>query len=159
MNRNFTSRFGVLILVAMLSVGLPVPAAMAAPPLDVHITVLATIDITIDDPFLATGPAVDAGLLCPSGYQHELSVKESGPPSDDSFRILRIVKRFVCDDLTGTFDLKLIVRLDLVSGNTTAQWNVVGGTGAYAGLHGNGKLIGTAGAPGTILDEYDGKLH
>jgi hypothetical protein len=37
---------------------------------------------------------------------------------------------------------------------------VVGGTGAYSGLHGGGTLVGTAVDPGiSIQDEYSGKLH
>ena len=158
MNRNFKSSFGVLILVSILSIVLPIPAVMAAAPLDVHIEVLATIDPT-PDPFTATGSAVDAGLLCATGYQDELSFNVSGPPGGN-FRILRVVKRFVCDDGSGTFDLRLVARLDFINHNTTGHWNVIGGTGDYARLHGNGKLIGIPIEPGSsILDVYDGRMH
>lgn len=149
----------VLALVVILSIGLPVSTVTAAPPLDVHIEVVATIDITISDPFVASGPAVDAGLLCPTGQQSELSVQTSGPPAGN-FRILRIVKQFVCDDGSGTFDISMVVRLDLLTHETTANWRVTGGTGYYAGLHGNGKLVGRPIDPGiSILDLYDGRLH
>lgn len=158
MYRDFKSIFGVLILVAILSVVLPAPMVSAEAPLDVHIEVFATIAPS-DDPFIASGPAVDEGLLCPTGTESELSVRVAGPPEGD-FRILRVVKQFVCADGSGTFDVNLVVRLDLESSYTTARWNIIGGTGDYAGLHGSGELTGIPQNPGvTILDIYDGQLH
>jgi hypothetical protein len=86
-------------------------------------------------------------------------VKIAGPPNG-SFRILHLTKRFSCADSSGTFDIKLVVRLNLTTHETTANWKVSDGTGAYASLHGNGKLIGIPVVPGTsILDIYDGRMH
>ena len=50
--------------------------------------------------------------------------------------------------------------LDQTDGTTTANWRVIGGTGDYAMLHGNGKLVGTPIVLGaSILDLYTGQLH
>ncbi|MAU11746.1 MAG: hypothetical protein CL607_18115 [Anaerolineaceae bacterium] len=158
MKKHFQPGFTMLVLIAILSILFVVPTALASPPLDVHIEVLATID-PAPDAFVASGPAVDVGLLCSTGYQYELSVETSGPPAGDFF-MLKVVKQFVCDDGSGTFDLKLVVRLDLIDSSTTAHWNVLAGTGAYAGLHGNGDLVGIPLDPGvSIVDLYDGRIH
>jgi hypothetical protein len=132
--------------------------ALAAPPLDAHIVVSATIDPD-PDPFVASGSAVSAGMLCSSGQATDLSVDVTSPPSG-KFNILKVLKHFECDDESGTFDVKLVVKLDLTTHETTAQWIVVGGTGSYAALHGSGKLVGTPIVPGeSITDVYDGKIH
>jgi len=152
MNRKF--KFSVLV--TALSIVLTVVPVMAAPPLEVHIE--HPYDPT-PGPFTATGPAVDTGVVCPTGDVFDLSFKRSGPPGG-TFRILRVLKQFLCDDGSGTFDVKLVVRLDLTTPGTTASWRVVGGTGDYVGLHGNGKLVGIPIVPGSgILDIYDGRMH
>jgi len=73
---------------------------------------------------------------------------------------MSLVKRFECGDASGTFDVKLIVRLDNTTGETTARWLVVAGTDSYANLHANGSLVGTPIILGTsIHDVYDGMAH
>jgi hypothetical protein len=155
MNRSQRISF-LLVALSSFLVAFPV---MAASPLDVHIEVSTLIDTSVPDPFVASGPAIDSGLLCSIGLVSDASVDVVGPP-DGEFSVLRILKRFSCDDGSGTFDIKLVVRLDLETHETTANWVVVGGTGDYAGIHGNGKLAGTPIDPGiSILDVYDGKVH
>lgn len=154
-----SKKLNLSALVAVLSIGLAVVPVMAAPPLDVHIEVPEIIAPGTLDPFTATGPAVVIGIVCPSGDVEDLSVIVSGPPGG-TFRILRIVKRLVCDDGSGTFDVKLVARLDLTTNETTANWKIIEGTGDYLGLHGNGKLIGIPIVPGiSIRDIYDGRMH
>ena len=52
------------------------------------------------------------------------------------------------------------VKLEKATSNTTANWKIAGGTGAYGALKGNGKLVGTALTPTvSIVDVYDGKVH
>jgi hypothetical protein len=81
-------------------------------------------------------------------------------PSGPTIRILDVLKRFTCGDGSGAVHVRLLVRLDLTTHETTATWHVQGGTGDYAGLSGNGKLVGTPIDPGvSILDVYDGKLQ
>ena len=145
------------VLIAIMLLAVTVSAAFAAPPMDVHIEADEFIG-TSGEVFVATGSAVDAGLVCATGTVDDVSVDVSGSPSG-SFRILKVLKRFNCDD-GGTFDVKLNVRLDLTTNETTARWKIVGGTGDYAGLGGNGSLVGTPIVPGTsIHDVYDGSVH
>jgi len=157
MNWRTKLGFGVLAI-AIIIIVLPVFTVLAVPPLDVHIEADEVIGPG-SDPFIASGPAVDAGIMCPNGDVTDVSASVSGPPNG-TFRILRVHKHFVCADGSGTFDIKMVVRLDLITSWTTARWNLIGGTGAYAGLHGTGSLIGIPDVPNTsIYDIYDGKLH
>lgn len=155
MNRKLT----LAVLIALLMLGIVVVPAMAIKPLDVQIDVPENSVGPTPDNFVASGPAVVGGILCPSGTVIDLNVWTSGPPAGN-FRILHVTKQFTCGDGTGTFDVDLVVRLDLATDETTANWKVVGGTEDYSKLKGNGKLIGTPGGSGAIIDdEYVGKLH
>jgi hypothetical protein len=155
MNKKLT----LAVLIALLLLGIVVVPAMAIKPLDVQINVPENSVGPIPDNFTASGPAVFDGILCPSGTVIDLDWWTSGPPAGN-FRILHVTKQFTCDDDSGSFDVDLVVRLDLVTDETTANWKVVGGTGDYSKLKGNGKLIGTPGGIGAIIDdEYLGKLH
>ena len=145
--------FTTLVLAA-----LSVSTAFAAPPLALHIEVDEVI-ATSGETFFASGASVLAGEVCPTGTVEDLSTTASGAPGGP-ITILQVVKRFTCADLSGTFDVRLVVRLDNLTHYTTANWRVVSGTGAYAGLHGNGSLAGTPIDPGlSIRDVYDGKVH
>jgi hypothetical protein len=155
MNKKYSFPVVVLIVIAILAISTSV--ALAAPPLGLHIEVTEYIN-TSGESFVATGPAVVAGLVCPSGTVDDLSVVVKGNPSS-GFRTLHVLKRFNCDG-GGTFDVKMKVRLNLTTNATTARWNIKSGTGAYAGLKGNGSLVGTPIVPGlSIFDVYDGKAH
>ena len=155
MNKKFVFPGIVVIVAAILIVSTSV--ALAAPPLGLHIEVTEYIN-TSGEAFAASGPAVDAGIVCASGTVNDVSVVVNGNPSS-GFRTLHVLKRFNCNG-GGTFDVKMKVRLDLTTNATTARWNIVSGTGAYAGLKGNGSLVGNPIVPGTsILDVYDGKAH
>jgi hypothetical protein len=149
----------LIILVVAIFIVLTAVPAMAAQPLEVQIEAPSTIDPEDADPFQAVGPAVDDGLLCASGEVFDLSGQASGPPEGSRLNI-KVVKRFVCADGSGTFDVKLIAKLDLTTGETTGSWVVAGGTGKFAALHGSGQLSGFPIEPGvSILDVYDGKMH
>jgi hypothetical protein len=146
------------VLVAFLAIVLVVVPVIAAPPLGVHIEV-EKLFLPGSDPFVASGPAVGAGVVCAQGLVEDLEVRTSGPPAG-SFRRLRVLKQFTCDDASEIFDVRLVVRLDLTTNETTANWKFVGGTGSYTSLRGNGKLVGIPIVPGvSILDLYNGKVH
>lgn len=155
MNRKVRLSF----LLAVLALALTVTPALAAwPPLRVHIEAPTTIAPTAD-PFTASGPAVDAGLVCPAGEVTDLSNVATDLPGG-RFRILRVLKQFDCDDASGTFNVRLLVLLDLETHYTVALWRVAGGTAAYASLRGNGTLYGVPIVPGaSILDVYDGRVR
>ena len=147
------------ILIAMLLLVGNVSMVVAAPPEPIHIEVLEYPgDWETPEPFTASGDAVTKGMVCATGEVVDLSVtvnSASGP-----YLILWIDKQFTCDDLSGTFDVKMVVKLDLTTSDTTARWRIVGGTGQYASLKGRGSLVGYANpSAGNILDVYDGKVH
>ncbi len=127
--------------------------AAASRPMPVTISVFTVIDEASNPfPFSSTG-----GVVCDSGTVSTLSTRVAGP-RDGTHQQLQIRKQFVCPD--GTFDVRLRVTLDLVSHDTSGTWSVASATGAYGGLHGDGKIIGTSVDPGvTIQDEYTGKMH
>ena len=133
-------------------------SASAAPPQSLHIVQNCNINGSCES-FEASGAAVDSGLVCPVGTTVQLSFDSSGA-AGGTLSILHVVKRFTCGDNSGTFDIALTVRLDLVSHYTTASWRIVGGTDSYASLRGRGSLAGTPIDPGvSIHDVYDGTVH
>jgi hypothetical protein len=157
MKRNMRTAALSVLIAAVLLAG-TASAAFAAQPLAVHIEVNEII-ATSGEPFAASGPAVDAGLVCPTGTVEDLSSMVSGPPAG-AFSILNVVKRFDCDDGSGSFDVRLAVRLDNATGETTARWVVVAGTDDYSNLQANGSLVGTPIVLGySIHDVYDGMVH
>jgi hypothetical protein len=152
--------FSVSILLTFVLLAVNVSGAFATPPQGLHIEVDESIfNIEVPEAFVANGSAVENGTVCAAGTVYDASVEIFNPQSE-SQRILRILKMFTCDDGSGTFDVRMVVNLDLTTHYTTASWMIVGGTGDYAGLHGNGSLAGTPIVPGTsIHDVYDGNVH
>jgi len=148
--RLFSLLAGVFLLAINIS-----PVA-AAPPEPIHIEVLEWPGSSSPEPFTASGPAVNNGFVCAAGTVEDLEITWNDPAGP--FQILWVLKRFTCGD--GTFDIKMVVKLNLVTHDTTARWQIVSGTGQYAGLKGQGSLVGTSNFPITsILDVYDGKVH
>jgi hypothetical protein len=89
----------------------------------------------------------------------DLDVDQYRPPQG-SYTYFKVLKRFDCDDGSGTFDIKMKVKLENATGSTTARWKFAGGTGDYANLNGHGTLVGIPIVQGTsILDIYDGTAH
>jgi hypothetical protein len=107
-------------------------------------------------PFTASGPAVDAGIMCPTGQTADVFGKAAGFQSPAGINLL-VVKQFTCDDRSGTFLVKLQVRIDARSDNFT--WLVIAGDGAYARLRGAGSGFGTFPYPDEVDDNYAGGLH
>jgi hypothetical protein len=132
------------------------PASLAAgPPADVSIEVLAHHIPTGTGHFTASGPAVDAGIVCDEGNVLDIAGKASGfSNAGVNFQAL---KEFTCEDGSGSFFMKLQVRIDHKGDNF--NWVIMGGTGDYAELHGAGSGIGINPTPETIDDLYSGKLH
>ena len=145
-------KFRVLfVLASLLVLAVNVSLVLAAPPSPIHIEVLEEIGGGPPVPFTATGP------ICASGTVDELSTTWNSPAGP--FQTLWVTKHFVCDDSSGTFDVSMVVKLNVNTGYTTAHWKIVGGTITYQSLKGNGKLVGTPKSENTILDVYDGKVH
>ena len=152
-------RIALGLLFILLSVFLAAFPALAARPLAVHIEAPTAIPVGLSDRFEATGPAVDDGLISDTGDVYTFDLVAFGPPGA-SFTYLRMIKHFDFDDGSGTFDVRLVARLDLTTGETRGLWKVVGGTGAYTNLKGSGRLVGIPIVQGqSILDIYDGRLR
>jgi hypothetical protein len=148
--RTILGLFGVVVLVAVLAI-----SVLAGPMQDVQISVVTDLNTppSSTDPFLATGPAVNELILCATGLVSTGPYPWPPPPSGS----VTMVKYFVCAD--GTFDVELRVRL-LDGGNTVGKWKIIGGTGSYVGLKGNGTLTGTYDVTtNTVLDVYTGRIR
>jgi hypothetical protein len=144
----------IMIILMILSV---IPAAASSPPANVMFEVQTTIPEGGPNhgPFVATGPAVDEGIVCASGETTDVGFHASGFQSDKGVNY-QVVKLFVCDDGSGEFSAKLQVRADRRGDNY--NWNIVGGTGSYEKLHGTGTGTGLP-TPDGVFDIFDGKLH
>jgi len=148
----------VSMLLTFVLLAVNVSGAFAAPPQGLHMEVTEFVG-TSGEAFFASGSSVDAGTVCATGIVDDVSVETFGAPSGSQL-ILHVLKRFYCGDGSGTFDVRLVVNLDLTTHYTTASWRIVGGTGDYTDLQGNGLLMGTPIDPGTsIHDVYDGNVH
>jgi len=152
-------KISLLILVMAVVSGFTVVPRRGSSGLDVHIE---DVEHDISDGtgfFEASGSAVVAEAMCPEGEVEDLSVTVYETPNG-IYEILVVTKKFTCDDDSGTFDVKMVVRLDLSTNETIAIWRFTGGTDDYDGLRGLGKLVGTPVDPGvTITDVYDGKIR
>ena len=150
----------MLILAGVLLMAFTVTPVFAAQPEALHIEVLEFPGgvSALPEPFTASGEAVDSGSVCGSGMVADIEVTYNDPGGN--FVTIWALKRFTCGDASGTFDIRMVVQLDLTTRDTTARWRVVGGSGDYAGLKGQGSLVGYSNYPDPgILDIYDGMVH
>ena len=146
-----------LLMVAFLLV-INVSSVFAGKPLAIHIEVEEAIGVGALEPFDASGPAVDDGVVCETGKVEDLSITSN--ENQGPFYTVWAHKRFYCDDGSGTFDVKMVVQLDKITNATTARWRLFGGTGDYIKLRGQGSLVGIPIIPGvSIFDIYDGQVH
>jgi hypothetical protein len=151
-------RLSISSILALILLLLSVTVAFAAPPLGFHMEVDEIINGT-GESFYASGPGVDAGVVCPTGTTSDLVVNIFGP-SNGNYQYLYITKSFTCDNGTGTFFIKMRVKLDLTTGFTSAKWQFTNGSGDYNHLRGHGTLVGTPIIPFVeIQDVYDGVAH
>ncbi len=151
---------------ALFLVALPVASAVAAPPEQVTFEGDAFFggpNAGFGD-FKASGPAFDSGAMCEFGTTEDLATRTHQTRKGVH---LRILKEFTCTDDSGTFLVKLKVRIPFGQ-LSTFKWVVVGGTDAYANLKGNGSgyadswlIAEPPDLPDQIgvVDFYEGKLH
>ncbi len=98
--------------------------------------------------FVATGPAVDEGLMCRSGDVAEESMQGRVAPIT-----------FVCDD--GSCELSIHVQMetqehDFSQDIATAEWIVSAGTGDYENVTGEGLRLALGPTRVYSSDELDG---
>jgi hypothetical protein len=155
----------LVAVMALFLVALPIGPASASPP--EQVTFVGPAYFMGPDAgaglFTATGPAVDSGAMCPGGTVLDVFGKLAPKmgQSPNGFN-MQIVNEFTCGDGTGTFMIKLQVHITYYP---TFNWVVVGGTGDYEDLRGNGDgygdhpLFNGAPVPIGVWDVYEGKLH
>lgn len=142
---------------ALFLVALPVASATAAPPEQVMMEGPAYFEGNDEGTgfFTATGPAEASGTVCPTGETVDLLLKAHQTPKGVN---LQVLKEFTCDDGSGTFQVKLQVRIPFMQ-MPTFNWVVVGGTDTYENLKGNGNGYGDHPITDGVWDVYEGKLH
>ena len=139
------------ILVALVIAVIP---AQASTPQTITIDSVMDVD-TGTGTFVASGPAVTAGLFCSSGTAYDLGTKFAGWQSGILMN-LRVDKKLVCADGSGEIFMNLKVRV--LSSIALSNWVITKGTGEYARLHGTGKITAT-GSGNLVYDQYTGKVH
>ncbi len=116
----------------------------------------ASVHIASDLPartFAATGPAVDAGIVCPTGtteFTSDNSLTRQGA-------INRWQDRYTCDDGSGTF----LIGADIFVFSGDAEygvWSIVSGTGTYESLRAGGGCTTSPTGPDTWSDDMTGRL-
>ncbi len=145
----------VLTLALFLALSVT-PGEASSPPLAVTFEVQTTLSHPNGGPFVATGPAVDAGIICSHGSTVDVDLKASGEESPTTVNY-QVHKKFTCaEPQTNTFVVKMQVR----KGNNYS-WNIVEGTGNYERLRGTGQGQGTfvSGQSYDVLDVFRGAVH
>lgn len=107
--------------------------------------------------FVATGSAVDSGLICAGGTFVDTGLRFAGFQSDRGIVQLQVVKEFTCNG-TGTFVVKLQIQANFDTGIESFTWVVLGGTGDYASLRGSGRGSTVPNAPIGNINTYEGFL-
>jgi len=125
-----------LLIVALFSMTIPVAASTPA-----DITIVALMQPQPDDPtapfsgtFVASGPAVDAGILCENGTIQDIANPAVGWQSDQIIK-LYVHKHFMCNDGSGSFEMDMQVLIS--PKGTPARWVITTGDGIYARLFGS----------------------
>lgn len=141
---------------ALLALPLATVQAAGTPALAVHIEVETSFisEGISGGPFTATGPAVDAGLICPTGDTIDVLTAAMGYQSPGDSLSLFVVKEFTCEN-GDAFFVKLEVRLDQRGDHYS--WATNKGTGDYAFLRGAGRGYGDEPEGDyDVLDVYNG---
>ena len=143
-----------LILSFIVPLMVPSPVATASQPISVH--------IETEKPFgFLPGTFSAAGGISDSGVFENLSRTVSGIGAP-GFLISHIVLEF--EGALGTFvvraEIKETVTDDPNVLTNEGSWVILGGTGAYETLRGQGRLTGTADHnTGVISRTYTGNVH
>jgi hypothetical protein len=104
-------------------------------PQQVELAVGSTADRIYPLHFVASGPAVDAGLVCDGGEVDEADSREEVDGEESVGETT-----FICDDGTGSFVLETVIDTTGFEGEglPVSEWRVISGTGSYTNLEGQG---------------------
>jgi hypothetical protein len=136
---------------------LAAPAQAARPMLGVHIdSPVALFEPGQPGSFSASGPAVDAGVICPGGTVSATELRQVRPDW------ILTTKQFTCDDGSGEFHVSLWVSIPSGGpvGDSVFRWQVIPSsysTGAYTHLVGKGQGSGEIEGD-VVFDVYDGEV-
>jgi hypothetical protein len=105
--------------------------------------------------FAATGAFVDTGAI----GNLKIGFSALGAPD---FGITHVTILFTGDE--GTFTMKAQIKETLTSDpnvlTDSGTWTIIAGTGAYADLHGEGKVVGTVDDNVNLITRtYEGGVH
>jgi hypothetical protein len=138
MSRSIRAISVVAALATVLAVTVASPVAAASPS---GVTIVSHMNFNPDGfnfgDFVASGPAVDQGLICASGSVDDTRLIFAGGQSNRGAQI-PVRKTFTCDDGSGEIFVQIQVHLDFATSTETFSWVILGGTGEYAGLSGSG---------------------
>ncbi len=144
----------LLLAVAVLVLVLPGSAIASA---SYPVTIVVPTDFGLTEwPFLASGEAVDAGLVCPSGIVHD-GKSIAACRKDGSGCNFRIEKVFVCDE-GGSFTINLQAHVIFDPYSDVGTWTILHGWDDFARIHGHGTLEGIP-FEGGVTDTYMGLIH
>ena len=134
--------------VVVTAVYSPAVVATAASGTPVHIEAMTSFDPNVESTFVSNIDGCESGVV--EGGRAAI------PQSRGQLGVFAGEKVFACDE-GGGFTLLLSARFPAGPGSV-GRWAVVDSTGAMAGMHGTGSLLGF-GFDGGVLDVYDGTLH
>jgi hypothetical protein len=133
------------IAAGLLAAALLAPAASAASPVEITLTV---------DGFGGSETFVATGGFCSEGTATSSNFRFAGGGRAGTFHL---DKTFWCANGTDS----LTIHLNAATANGSPQdqggWKVVSGTGAYEGIGGGGNLVGYY-TPTGVIDHYVGVL-
>lgn len=147
----------LIIIIVLVFLMMMVTPVYASPPTEVSIVSIMKFS-TASGTFTASGPAVEAGIICPTGMVYDMNIRGVGVQSQ-LFTNLFVHKHFVCDDGSGTFEFNLNVRIIYSQDYTESLWRIMGGTGDYQNLRGTGTIMAYPIDADTIEDNYSGMIH
>ena len=145
-----------VLTAAVLAATLMVAAAPAgaAPPTAVDFTIEETLEVS--EGFLKAGDSI------PNCESPVVTTENFRLGGGGDVRTFAGDKVFTCAS-GDTFTLSFNARVRDCSATDSGSWRVTGGTGAFAGLRGNGRLVGTyvggnSCGPTGIDDNYTGRF-
>ncbi len=109
--------------------------------------------------FETSGAASERGMVCRGGVVTDLVEIDSGAVGRGELVDFTVPKQLACDDGSGTFTATLEIHADLETGTESFSWVITGGTGAYAGLRGEGHGGTQSPATDTYLNTYWGSVR
>jgi hypothetical protein len=144
-------RFGI-VMAGLLALALLLPGlAAASPPQTVSFTGTFTEGSSAGTFYDAEAP------LCASGTTEDLAGVAGGFQSGKHLQLV-VLKEFTCAGGDDTFTLLLQVHIQFDPYENHFTWVVMGGTGDFADLHGQGTGTSEPTLTGGI-DAYEGAVH